>query len=366
MSVVHRGDARRDALVGLRVADLDGVQPAPVLDVVRVAEVAHAAALAGDALDEHVVVLRGLVVGAARARAAVDRLGEVLERARVGAGPKSFSGTSGKLERTSFQLSTFEPGSQIFLSSATERHVAHVFCWFTTTVSASLATVNARQPPIVLSLQACASQIRIGREASGEVDLAVAEPLEAAARARDAHRDPHPTRPRAGRARRRPACTDRRSTTVGRDRAESFFRLNVGFLTADAPTATDASTRQAATTRGDREPRRPCGASCVLQLLCRFLTRAIVAGRRRRWAGAVKGGGEVVNATAERARVVRGVGELAELAGREEGGLLADVDRVVADPLEAARGDDRAEPPLEVLGPELEERWTRPGGSSGR
>jgi len=41
-------------------------------------------------------------------------------------------------------LSTFEPAFQIFFSSSTERQVAHVFCWLTTTVSASLATVKAR------------------------------------------------------------------------------------------------------------------------------------------------------------------------------------------------------------------------------
>ena len=43
-------------------------------------------------------------------------------------GPKSLSGTSGKLERTSFQLSTFEPVFQTFFSSAVVRQVAQVFC----------------------------------------------------------------------------------------------------------------------------------------------------------------------------------------------------------------------------------------------
>ena len=47
-----------------------------------------------------------------------------------------------------------------------------------------------------------------------------------------------------------------------------------------------------------------------------------------------------------RAVVVRRVGELAELAADEERRLLADVDRVVADPLEAARDDDHAQAPL--------------------
>jgi hypothetical protein len=41
-------------------------------------------------------------------------------------------------------------------------------------------------------------------------------------------------------------------------------------------------------------------------------------------------------ASAAFASSVRGVRELAEIAGDEVSGLLADVDRVVADPLEAA------------------------------
>ena len=45
----------------------------------------------------------------------------------------------------------------------------------------------------------------------------------------------------------------------------------------------------------------------------------------------------------------RRVGELAELAGDEVRGLLADVDRVVADPLEAAGDEDHPEPPLAHL-----------------
>ncbi len=47
---------------------------------------------------------------------------------------------------------------------------------------------------------------------------------------------------------------------------------------------------------------------------------------------------------------MRGVGELGELAGHEERRLLADVDRVVADALEAARDRDLAHTPLERLG----------------
>ena len=65
-----------------------------------------------------------------------------------------------------FQLSTFEPGSQIYLSSATERHVAQVFCLLTTTVSASFATVNAFHGTTLLSWHDFASAIRIGRDAS--------------------------------------------------------------------------------------------------------------------------------------------------------------------------------------------------------
>ncbi len=45
----------------------------------------------------------------------------------------------------------------------------------------------------------------------------------------------------------------------------------------------------------------------------------------------------------------RGVGELAELAGDEVRGLLADVDGVVADPLETARDQDHPQAPLPHL-----------------
>ena len=47
---------------------------------------------------------------------------------------------------------------------------------------------------------------------------------------------------------------------------------------------------------------------------------------------------------------MRGVRELAELARDEVRRLLADVDRVVADPLEAAGDDDHAQPPLALSG----------------
>src|SRR2546421_3617652 len=43
---------------------------------------------------------------------------------------------------------------------------------------------------------------------------------------------------------------------------------------------------------------------------------------------------------------MRGVRELTELAGHEIRGLLADVDGVVADPLQATRDDDHPQAPL--------------------
>src|SRR5215208_4768928 len=49
-------------------------------------------------------------------------------------------------------------------------------------------------------------------------------------------------------------------------------------------------------------------------------------------------------------RTPRGVGDLAELTRDEVCGLLADVHRVVANPLEAARDGDHAQAPLETLG----------------
>ena len=111
-------------------------------------------------------------------------------------GPNSFSGTSGKPERTSFQLSTLEPGSQIFLSSATVRQRAHVFCWFTTTVSASFATVNARHEPMLFVLHDCRLGVPHRPRRIGQVDLALAEALEPAAGARDADGDLHAARAR--------------------------------------------------------------------------------------------------------------------------------------------------------------------------
>src|SRR5436189_1457096 len=49
-------------------------------------------------------------------------------------------------------------------------------------------------------------------------------------------------------------------------------------------------------------------------------------------------------------RRMRSVRELAELARDEVGGLLADVDRVIADPLERTRDEDHPEPPFALLG----------------
>ena len=76
-------DARCDA--ALAAVDLDGLERVRVLLEVRVAEVAEAARIARDRLHGDVVVLAGGVVGAARALLAVDLVGEVVERTRVGA-----------------------------------------------------------------------------------------------------------------------------------------------------------------------------------------------------------------------------------------------------------------------------------------
>ena len=78
--------------------------------------------------------------------------------------PKSFSGTSGKPLRTSFQLLILEPGSQIFFSSVTVRQLAHVFDLFTTSERPSLATVNATYLTPA-SAHLTASDAFIGRDA---------------------------------------------------------------------------------------------------------------------------------------------------------------------------------------------------------
>ena len=79
-------------------------------------------------------------------------------------GPNSFSATSGKLERTSFQLFTFEPVFQIVFSSAVVRQSTQVFCVLTTTEIPSFATVNATHLTPA-SRQRIASEFFIGRDA---------------------------------------------------------------------------------------------------------------------------------------------------------------------------------------------------------
>src|ERR671911_643355 len=66
--------------------DLQRLERLLVLLEVREAEVAHRARRTLDGLDDHVVVLGRLVVGARRTLLTVDRFGEVVERAGVGAG----------------------------------------------------------------------------------------------------------------------------------------------------------------------------------------------------------------------------------------------------------------------------------------
>ena len=83
-AVLHRLGARRDAASA--AVDLDALELVSVLLEVGEAEVAEAALVARDALDGDVVVLGGVVVGAARALLAVDLVGEEVERAGVGAG----------------------------------------------------------------------------------------------------------------------------------------------------------------------------------------------------------------------------------------------------------------------------------------
>src|SRR5918992_5373088 len=83
-AVLHRLRARGDASVA--AVDLDGLHRVRVLLGVGEAEVAHRALRALHTLDGDVVVLRGVVVGAAGSLFTVDRLGEVVERTRVGAG----------------------------------------------------------------------------------------------------------------------------------------------------------------------------------------------------------------------------------------------------------------------------------------
>ena len=79
-------------------------------------------------------------------------------------GPNSFSGTSGKPARTSFQLSTFEPVFQIFFSSAVVRQSAQVFWRLVTSEIPSFATVNATHL-IPLLWQVAYSEDLIARDA---------------------------------------------------------------------------------------------------------------------------------------------------------------------------------------------------------
>src|SRR5919106_1927423 len=82
-AVLHRLRARGDASVA--AVDLDGLHRVRVLLGVGEAEVAHRTLRALHALNRDVVVLSGVVVGAAGSLFTVDRLGEVVERTRVGA-----------------------------------------------------------------------------------------------------------------------------------------------------------------------------------------------------------------------------------------------------------------------------------------
>ncbi len=81
----HRLHRRLDRLA-LLVHDRDRLELVLVLDVVRVAEVAEPVDVARHALHQDVVVLGRGEVAAARLRLADHRLGEVVERAGVGAG----------------------------------------------------------------------------------------------------------------------------------------------------------------------------------------------------------------------------------------------------------------------------------------
>ena len=79
---------------------LDQAQLVLVLLVVGEAEVAEPAGLALDALDEHVVVLGGLVVLTGDALLTVDLLGEEVERAGVCARPEQLELVSAASDRS--------------------------------------------------------------------------------------------------------------------------------------------------------------------------------------------------------------------------------------------------------------------------
>ena len=105
--VLRRLDTRLHAAVA--AVDVDSLQRVLVLLEVGEAEVAEAALLARNAGDDRVVVLAGSVVGTTRAFLAVDLVGEVVERARVGAGAEERELVVRERGSTWFQFSTLEP-----------------------------------------------------------------------------------------------------------------------------------------------------------------------------------------------------------------------------------------------------------------
>jgi len=80
-------------------------------------------------------------------------------------GPNSTSFSSGNDGSTWFQFVTSDFGAQIFSSCSVVRQVAKVFSLFTTTVSASFATVSGAGVTPAFS-QFAFSSSSIGREAS--------------------------------------------------------------------------------------------------------------------------------------------------------------------------------------------------------
>ncbi len=181
-------------------------------------------------------------------------------------GPKSLSDSSGKLERTSFQLFTLEPVSQIFFSSATVRQVAQVFDLFTTTVRASFATVNARHAPmlVVLALHGLPGLHR-ARASERSVSL----------RQKRSKPPPVPemptvmfTLPAPGlaeelRGSRRVRAYGRRA--VGRDRAAELAERSLVERNLLAPTATDASAATSATAEPSTESLRRRLETCFMR-----------------------------------------------------------------------------------------------------
>ena len=149
---VLRGlDARRDAAVA--AVDLDRLQRVLVLLEVGEAEVAEAALLAGDAGDDRVVVLARRVVGAARALLAVDLVGEVVERARVGSGPEQRQLLVREGRVDVLPVLDLRAGPPDLASAARPSGMsAQSFSVLTTTVSASFATWNSTySTPFVLA-----------------------------------------------------------------------------------------------------------------------------------------------------------------------------------------------------------------------